>query len=188
MEYTPIPKNKKYEVAAVVLLVTAVVLFFFGSEYYVKWRALVQALGVACLALSSFFIIKRLTSYTYSVFPKDRDTKKSVSDLAPDELTFIISKRFGGAGAGSNRASFDLGELKSVEPLPSGAEKKRLTRSKGKMSLYYFTVTFRAPGAYLLVFETGGAPTGIVIEPDGDYIGFLEEAARINRNSSPLSS
>ena len=86
MKYTPLPKNRKNGVLSLVLLITSVVVFYLGTQYYTKARAVVQTLGVLCLALASFFILKKLTEYTYSVFPKDSSEKKSVSDYGPDEL------------------------------------------------------------------------------------------------------
>ena len=185
MKHTPAPQNKKPAVASLVLILTAVMLFFFGSQYYVKYRAAAQALGVLCLAVAVFFIIKALTVYTYTVYPKDADTGKSVSDLAPDELTLTVSKRFG-TGRETNRAQLDLAALKKVLPLPApGAERKKTLRDGGKMALYYYTVTFRPNESTLLVFEPEGSEKiGIVIEPDGDFKGFLEEAARINNKRS----
>ena len=181
MKHTPTPQNRKPAVASIVLLLAAVMLFFFGSQYYVKYRPASQALGVLCLALSAFFVIKKLTVYTYTVYPKDGDTKRSVSDMMPDELTFTVSKRFG-SGVDSLRAAFDLADLKSVTALPaSSKEKKKMLKDSGKMSLYYYTVTFRPLESALLIFEReGDERTGIVIEPDGDFTGFLKEAARIN--------
>ncbi len=185
MTHTPTPQNRKPEVASIVLLLTAVMLFFFGGQYYVKFRAVAQALGVFCLALAAFFIIKRLTVYTYTVYPKDRDTKKSVSELTPDELTLTVSKRYG-AGRETNRAQLDLAALKSVVTLPAaGRERRKILKEHGKAALYYYTVTFRPNESTLLVFEQKGAEKIlVVIEPDGDFKGFLEEAARINNNRS----
>ena len=181
MTYTPIPKNKKTEVASVVLFITSVILFFFGSQYYVKYRPVSQALGVVCLGISAFLMMKRLTSYTYTVYPKDSDTKKSVSELEPSELVFIVSKR-NGKGAPVNRASLDLGTLVAAVPLPIDAEgKKKTLKSFGKTALYYYTVTFRPSDRTLLVFGNEGSERiGVVTELDGDFKGFLEEAVRIN--------
>ena len=180
MTHTPTPQNRKPEVASIVLILTAVMLFFFGGQYYVKYRAVAQTLGVFCLALAVFFILKRMTVYTYTVYPKDADTKKSVSELAPEELTFTVSKRFG-SGRETNQAQFDLAALTKALPLPApGAEKKKILRECGKMSLYYYTVTFRPNESTLLIFERDGEKTGAVIEPDGDFKGFLEEAAKRN--------
>lgn len=184
MKHTPVPQNRKPAVASLVLILTAVMLFFFGGQYYVKYRAVAQALGVFCLALAAFFILKKLTVYTYTVYPKDRDTKKSVSELAPEELTFTVSKRFG-TGRETNQAQFDLSALTKTIPLPAaGAEKKKIIKECGKMSLYYYTVTFRPNESTLLIFEQDGEKTGAVIEPDGDFKGFLEEAAKINGKRS----
>ncbi len=181
MTHTPTPQNKKPAVAAIVLAATALMLFFFGGQYYVKYRAVAQAIGVFCLALSAYFILKKLTVYTYTVYPKDASTGKSVSELAPDELTFTVSRRYG-TGAETNRAQLDLGELTAVSTL-TPADKKKILSDCGKMDLYYYTVTFRPNESSLLVFEPeGSGKIGIVIEPDGDFKGFLEEVARINSN------
>ena len=181
MEYTPKPQNRKPQVAAVVLILLAAMLFFFSRVAYVKLPALAQALGFVCLSVAAFFIIKRITVYTYTVFPKDRDTKRSVSELSPDELVLTISKSYGGASRAS-RASLDLGRLESVTKLPFRySEKNAAIKKLGKMSLYYYTVTFRPSESYLLLFKERGAENvGVVIEPDGDLLGFFEEAARLN--------
>lgn len=180
MKYTPKPKNKKAEIASLVLLLTAVVLFFFAAQYYTKGRAIVQGLGVACLSLGAFFIVKRMTSYTYFIYPKDSDKEADVTTLSPSELTFTVTKK-NGKRSGTNAAQLDLDALKSVTPLPpSGSEKRKVLADFGKMPLYYYTVTILPPDAYLLVFEHGGERTGIVIEPNETFRVFLEEAAKVN--------
>ena len=185
MKYSPTPQNKKNDVASVVLFLTAVMLFFFGSQYYVKYRAAAQALGVVCLAASVFFLLKRMTVFVYTVYPKDRDTKKSVSELTPEELTFIISRRFG-TGAEANKAALDLEALTTVTDLPASVrEKKKIIKEFGKTSLYYYTVTFMPLHSTLLIFEKKGSDRiGIVIEPDGDFKGFFEKVARLNKDKT----
>ena len=181
MKYTPLPKNRKNGVLSLVLLITSVVVFYLGTQYYTKARAVVQTLGVLCLALASFFILKKLTEYTYSVFPKDSSEKKSVSDYGPDELIFVISKRFGN-GAEANKASLELADLTKTVELPfSYFEKRKILKAEGRMALYYYTVTFKPPESLLLVFETDAGKVGIVIEPDSDFKGFLEKIANINK-------
>ncbi len=180
MKYTPLPKNRKNGVLSAVLLVTSAAVFFLGTQYYTKARAVVQTLGVVCLALASFFILKKLTVYTYSVYPKDGSAKKSVSDYGPDELIFVISKRFG-SGAEANKASLGLADLVKTAELPfSYFEKRKIIKAEGKMALYYYTVTFKPPESLLLVFETDAGRVGIVIEPDSDFKGFLEKIASMN--------
>ncbi len=181
MTYTPKPKNKKPGVAALVLLITAIVLFFLGAQYYTKGRTTVQVLGVACLAVAVFFIIKRLTSYTYTVYPKDKNTKKSVSELTPSELTLVISKRTGST-APINRAELELSTLTAAVTLPSShTEARRVIKELGKMNLYYYTVTFNAPDTTLLVFkQDSGESVGIILELDSDLKAFFSEVARIN--------
>ena len=180
MKYTPLPKNRKNSVLSLVLLITSVVVFYLGTQYYTKARAAVQTLGVLCLAFASFFILKKLTVYTYSVYPKDGAAKKSVSDYGPDDLTFVVSKRFG-AGAEANKASLELSCLTKTVALPfSYFEKKKILKAEGRMALYYYTVTFKPPESLLLVFDTDAGRVGIVIEPDTDFKGFLEKIASMN--------
>ncbi|MBQ7715666.1 MAG: hypothetical protein IJT70_07345 [Clostridia bacterium] len=181
MKYTPEPKNKKTEVAAVASFLTSVVLLYFGGQSYTKGRGAVQALGVLCLAISGFFIIKKLKSYSYSITPSEEDAGRSVSELLPSDLTFSVYASYG-KGTGNLTAQLDLGDLKEAVALPAKySEKQRVLKGLGKMQLYYYTVTFLPPESTLLVFEKdGGVRTGIVIEPDGDMKGFFEEAARIN--------
>ncbi len=185
MKYTPKPKNKKTEVAAIASFVTSVVLFFFGGQSYTKGRGAVQALGVLCLAFSGFFIIKKLKAYTYSVLPKDGDTERRVSELMPSDLALTVSSSYGKSAPGA-AASLDLGDLKQTVSLPARyTEKQKVIKSLGKMQLYYYTVTFMPPESTLLVFDKeGGDRIGVVIEPDGDMKGFFEEAARINAKNA----
>ncbi|MBR6918590.1 MAG: hypothetical protein IKN38_10435 [Clostridia bacterium] len=182
MTYTPKSQNKKHTVAAVVLFFAAVMMFFFGTKDFVKWRAACQAIGILLLSGAAFFIIKKITAYTYSVYPKDENTQKSVSALSPDELTFIISKQFG-SSAKANRAAFDLSCLKKATDLPAKYSKKRAAvKAEGKLELYYYTVTFMAPQSLLLIFERDGAGrVGIVIEPDSDLRAFFKEIANMNK-------
>lgn len=181
MKYTPEQKNKIASVSALVLSVTAAVLFFFGTQYYVKGRAVVQAIGVLFLSFAVFFIIKRLNSYTYTVYPKDGAPSKSVSELMPKELDLMISRRFA-SGVETNRAKLDLGMLIQAEDLPQTySARRKYIKSLGKMTLFYYTVTILPRDALLLVFENdGAAKVGVVLEPDRDFRGFFTEAARIN--------
>lgn len=181
MKYTPKSANRKHEAASLILLITAVVMFYFGAQYYTAYRGAVQFAAVLCMAGAAFFIMKKLTVYTYAVYPKDRDTKKSVSELGPDELTFMISKRYG-RGAESNKAALDLGALTDAAVLPFNySEKQKIIKSHGKMALYYYTVTFKPPRSVLLVFEQDGEKIGAVVEPDSDFEGFFTEVARLNK-------
>ena len=184
MKHSPKPQNKKIDVACIVLFLTSVMLFFFGAQYYVRQRVIAQAFGVICLCGAAFFIIKKLTVYTYTVYPKDPETGKSVSDLMPEELTLIISRRFG-SSPDANRAKLDLEALTDVTDLPSAYfEKRKTLKALGKMSLYYYTVTFRPPESTLLIFENEGVDRiGIVLEPDRDLKGFFTEILRINKEN-----
>jgi|GEM_PF-2224705 len=183
MSYTPKPKNKKAGVAAIVLLITAIILFFFASQYYTKGRGIVQAFGVGCLTGAAAFIILSLRSYTYYVFPKDTETKKSVSEMRPDELTFTVTKRNGKKYA-VNTVQFDLDTLKNVADLPASySERRKMIKSFGEMSVYYYNVTLMSPVYTLLIFEKeGDRRVGIVIEPDNDFKSFLNETARMNND------
>ena len=181
MKYAPKPKNRKPDVASLVLLITAALLFFLGSQYYTKGRPIVQTLGIVCLALAAFFIMKKLTCYVYTVYPKDRDTEKKASELSFNELCLMISKKNGAKGAETNKACLDISSLVAAIDLPSAAdEKKKIIRDQGTMSLFYYTVTFLPPESLLLVFKNDGAKTGVVIEPNAELRGFFIEAARAN--------
>ena len=185
MKYTPLPKNKKNSVLFIVLLCTAAALFYLGAQYYTEAKSVVQAAGVLFLALSSFFLIKKLTGYTYAVYPKEPSDEKSVSEYRPDELSFVVAKHFG-TGPDTNKASLDLACLTKTVSLPfSYFEKKKIIKAEGKMALYYYTVTFKPPESLLLVFGANGEKTGIVIEPDTDFTGFLEEVVKINTEKTP---
>lgn len=189
MRYTPRPINRKAEVMSISLLITSVILLYFGAQSYVKARALVQIIAVLLLSLSAFFIIKKITSYTYIIEPSDTENIKSVSDYLPDELTFTVSKKKG-SGSDVHQCRFEMSALTEVKTLPcTYAEKKKIIEESGKMSLYYYTVTIRPPEACLLVFDNGSfEKTGIVIEPDGDLKGCLEEIARINKSNNSSES
>ena len=50
------------------------------------------------------------------------------------------------------------------------------------MQIYYYTVTFRAPDPYLLIFKKEGElPVGVVIEPDPSLLELLRAAAMRNK-------
>ena len=123
MKYAPSPKNKKPDVAVITLLITSVVLFFLASQSYTKGRALVQGLGVLCLALAAFFIIKRLTAYVYTVYG-GAATEGDSSAIDPSHLTLLISKKTGSSSE-VNQAEFPLSTLKDVIALPPPSSKRR---------------------------------------------------------------
>ncbi|MBQ7670955.1 MAG: hypothetical protein IJS45_09580 [Clostridia bacterium] len=182
MKYTPQQKNKTALVASLVLTAAAAVLFFLGTQYYTKGRAIVQASAVVFLSFAAYFIIKRLNSYTYTVYPKDDAPSKSVSELMPGDLDLVISRRFA-SGVDTNRAKLDLGTLVRAEDLPATySERRKYIKSFGKMTLFYYTVTISPPESLLLIFELdNSSKLGLVIEPDRDLRGFFIEAARLNK-------
>ena len=182
MKYTPQQKNKIALVASIVLAAASALLFFLGTQYYTKGRAVVQAAAVFFLSFAVFFIIKRLNSYTYTVYPKDDAPSKSVSELMPKELDLVISRKFA-SGVDTNRAKLDLGTLVQTEDLPASYfERRKYIKSLGKMTLFYYTVTIAPTDVLLLIFEPQSTSRiGLVIEPDRDLRGFFTEAARINK-------
>ena len=181
MKYAPAPKNKKPDVAVITLLVTSVILFYLAPQSFTKGRALVQGFGVLCLSLASFFIIKRLTSYIYTVYT-GAATNGGASAIDPTHLTLMISKKTGKSRE-VNQAEFSLSSLTDVIALPPPSrDRRRLIKGLGKIPLYYYTVTFRAPDPYLLLFKKeDGASVGVVIEPDPSLLDILHAAAMRNK-------
>ena len=180
MRYTPKPKNKKVEVAAVTLFATSVLLLVAGSFDFVKGRAIVQAVGIGCLALCAYLMIRKLTSYTYAVTPKEGNEERSPSELTPSELVFTVTKRIG-KGSEVMRAKLDLDALKYAETLPADArERREIIKRCGASPLYYYTVTIRGEGL-LLVFEREDIDKcAVVIETDYDMTALLKECAARN--------
>lgn len=185
MKYTPKPKNKKATVATFVLLVTAVILFAFAASGLIRQVALIQFLGVAFLALSSFFMIKSITVFTYIITPVDADDDADYSKLnaplSPDKLSFTVSKRFG-KGKEAYLCQLDLSSLISVTKL-SGTpeEQKNIIKEHGKMTLYKHVATVGPCESVLLIFHKKGYDkTALIIEPDNSMHQYLRTVAEMN--------
>lgn len=181
MRYSPSPKNKKYEVASITLIIAAVAMFFFAAQSYVKGKAAVQFLGVATLAAAAYFLIRRITVYTYIIMPQKQD-KAYTEALAPSELSFTVAKRRAPSGD-IYLCQMDLGSLKSVTLLPENRrERKQTIEKNGKMAIYKYLATFGESGAYLLVFDkVGYSKTGIIAELDEEMAGYLETVVQLNK-------
>ena len=184
MRYEPKSGNRKPDVASLVMLVSAVAVFFSASRPFAKGRALLQVIGVLMLTGAAYFMIKKVTSFIYIIMPHDGDTKKSVSEMKPEDLTFTVSKRRGQT-AENHVCQLELSRLTETVTLPyKSSEKSRIIKEHGVTETYNYTVTFRPLTSLLLVFKKeNGEKLGVVIEPDSDFKGCLEAIARMNKES-----
>lgn len=185
MKYSPKPKNKKCTVITFVLLFLAIFLFAFAATGLTKQVALIQFIGVAVLALSSFFMIKSVAVFTYIIAPVDTDDETDYSNpdapLPPDKLAFTVSKRFG-KGKEAYLCQFDMASLICVTSLSGNSEEdKKEIKKHGKISLYKHVATVGPCESVLLIFHKKGYDkTALIIEPDNKMYQYLRTVAEMN--------
>lgn len=183
MKYTPKPKNKKWEIASIVLIVLAVSLFYMSSLEIFKWRAALQLISFATLAVGAFFLIRRLTVYNYIVTPTSKDSDEETEALKPSQLSFIVSQQKGERQL--HVFSAELDGLKNVIELPTGKGRKALIKSEVGANFAKYLVTCRPFESYLLVFaKEGYNKCGIVLELEGEMLNYLKQVVKINKEEA----
>lgn len=185
MKYSPKPKNKKLEVASIVLIITSVVMFYFAAQSYVKLAPVVQFLGVCTLGFAAYFLIRRITVFTYIIMPQSGE-KEYNEALLPSELAFVVSKKRGQNGS-SYLCQLDLGSLRAIEPLSAeSSERNKQLTSADKTTTYRYTATISSvEEKYLLEFsKVGHKKINLVLELDDKMSSYLKTVVELNKKNS----
>lgn len=165
-------------------MIGAVVMFFFAATGLAHGVAVIQLFGVILLAGSAYFIMRSMTIFTYIIIPDSENSDKVASELPPESLSFIVSKRFG-KGKEIYQCKLELSSLRAVKSLPADrGERKKILESYGKISLYRYVATVGKCESVLLVFKQKGHENiGIIVEPFDDMFRYLKTVTEINKNS-----
>lgn len=189
MRFTTPQKNKKASNISLILMLGAVVLFFFAATGLAHGVAVIQLLGVILLAGSAYFIMRAMTIFSYIIVPDKENTDKVASELPPEGLAFIVSKRFG-KGKEIYQCKLELSSLRAAVSLPADSkERKKVLEKFGKINLFRYVATVGKCDSVLLVFqERGHEKIGIVVEPFDDMFRYLKTVADINKTGSENDS